>query len=189
MTGTYAVVEELAMRTDSLFGAHVTLSTSDENVPLETLNKVAVPTGNNWSVCCKANAQPLELPRITDYYGKLVLLLLDLVVQYSDASNCFMAAFYAFELATAFHDGLFVEPEDEDEPDILEQALVFGYDHVILCLVIEAACFLDKAEVTTKALFALESIISLAKEKVNKSCRYFAMPSLPISKKPRTLDK
>jgi hypothetical protein len=80
-----------------------------------------------------------------------------------------MAAFYAFELATAFHDGLFVEPESEDEPDILEQALAFGYDHVISCLVIEAGRFLDKVEVTTKAFFALESIISLAKEKVNKS--------------------
>jgi hypothetical protein len=133
---------------------------------------VAVPTGDNWGVCCnKANGQSLELPGIIDYYGNLVLLLLDLVVQYSDAPNCFMAAFYAFELATAFNDGLFVEPEDEDEPDILEQALAFGYDHVILCLVIEAARFLDTAEVTTSTFFALESIISLAKEKVNTQVR------------------
>jgi hypothetical protein len=180
--GTFLVVDRLAIRTDCIFGAHVTLSVEkDDTVPMKALQAVAEPTTDNWEVCCVNGGGVQELQPVDDYDINLVLVLLHLVVKHSDKpEDCFLAAYYAAVITDAYHKQLFVEPEDESEPLMVDQALEIGHDNIVLSLVVQAADFLDKHDFTMQAYFACEAIICSAKEKFCPSLICYATTEKPV---------
>eukprot|EP01124_Arcella_intermedia_P000065 TRINITY_DN10032_c0_g1_i1.p1 TRINITY_DN10032_c0_g1~~TRINITY_DN10032_c0_g1_i1.p1 ORF type:complete len:257 (-),score=37.14 TRINITY_DN10032_c0_g1_i1:179-949(-) len=151
----YATIDALALRPDSLFGAHVTLSGGRKPA--------------DWQATSAPNAEPVGPPPVTDLHVRLVLLLLGAVLDHSpDPSDCFLAAYYAYELSIAYNEGFLQDPVDDQTDDVLEQAVKFGNDGVILRLVVSAAKWMDHLDVTVKGFFILESIVCFAKEEVCK---------------------
>lgn len=173
ITGSYFVVDNLAIRSDNVFGLHVTMSVNDQDqVRLTDLHDVAqcrAPQG--WLPCCiRGNAEALiQRPHIDDLDPNLILHLLDLVAKHCpNPRDCFMAAYYSFVFAEFLHANpdYFTE-DDEDDNDEQEskfgRMLRFGGDDVILSLVVKASEHLAESKATTSNYFTLEMILSVAK--------------------------
>lgn len=139
----YAVyVDQLAARTDTVFGAHALLTVlPGAPVPLAELEECARAQRGAWALCSMtASGPPPALPRVDDPEVRHVVELLGCIASSAAvaAEQRFLAAYYQFALADAAAAGEFAAA-----PDAMEAALAFGGDLMIASLVASAAQSLE----------------------------------------------
>lgn len=174
---TYAVVvDNIAIRTTSIFGLHVTISVTEDPL-LENLTQIAqcqaqCQSSHEWSSCLECEVKdPVIRAHIDDFDdANLILLLLDLVTKFSDKpDDCFKSAYYSYVLAEFIKNN----PNHftkEEFTTYIEQLLNFGNDDIILSLIIKSANYLNNPELTISisSYFDLEIIQSLARQIAKK---------------------